>query len=120
MRLFLDENLSPQLITRLSAFGHDAVCAYDAGLCGKSDAKIREFAIQQSRVLVTLDGDFADLTRYPVMGTPGIIWLRPVPPVTLVAIEHQLMKALEVLQNRNIRELLVIVGNGRIRSRAGI
>ena len=120
MRVLLDENLSAQLIPRLTASGHDAICAYDAGLCGKSDEEVRGFALGQRRVLITLDADFADLRRYPVSGTPGVIWLRPVPPVTLASIEQQLSVAMGLLQDRDLQGLLVIVGNGRIRSRAGI
>lgn len=120
MRLLLNENLSAKLISRLIALGHDAICAYDAGLCGKSDAEIRDFAIQRNRVLITLDGDFADLTRYPVAETPGVVWFKPVPPITLVSIEAQLSAALDLLQSHDLRGLLVVVGNGRIRSRTGI
>lgn len=120
MRCFLDENLSPRLIDQLRASGHDAVCAYDAGFCGKSDKEIREFAIQEDRVLITLDADFADLMRYPVTGTPGVIWLKPVPPITLGNIERKLSAAIDLLQKRDLRGLLVIVGDGRIRTRPGI
>ena len=120
MRVFLDENLSAHLIALLKASGHDATCAYDAGLCGKSDEAIREFSIREDRVLLTLDGDFADLRRYPVAGTPGVIWLKPVPPVTLANIEQQLATAVDLLQDRDVHGLLVIVSNGRIRTRSGI
>lgn len=120
MRCFLDENLSPQLAVRLNAYGYDVICAYDAGLCGKSDEAIREFAAQQNRVLITLDSDFADLMRYPVTGTPGVIWLKPVPPITLASIEQQLLTAIDLLHSRDLRGLLVVVADGRIRSRARI
>lgn len=73
MRFFLDENLSPQLTQLFQERGHDAVCANDVGMGGERDAVIREYALQQDRILVTLDGDFADLTRYPVAGTPGTV-----------------------------------------------
>lgn len=42
MRCFLDENLSPQLARPLNASGYDSVCAYEAGLGGKSDKEIRD------------------------------------------------------------------------------
>lgn len=120
MRCFLDENLSPQLATHLNASGHDALCAYDSGLCGKSDEEIREFAIRQHRILITLDSDFADLTRYPVNGTPGVIWLKLSPPITLASIERQLFSAIEALRNHDLRGLLAVVDSDRIRTRSGI
>jgi predicted nuclease of predicted toxin-antitoxin system len=120
MRCILDENLSPQLAARLNTYGHDTLCAYDAGLCGKSDLEIREFAIQQNRVLITFDSDFGDLTRYPVSGTPGVVWLKPEQPITLLSIEQQLLRAMQVLQSRDLHGLLIIVSSGRIRSRTGV
>jgi predicted nuclease of predicted toxin-antitoxin system len=120
MRVFLDENLSAHLTAQLKASGHDAICAFDAGLCGKADEIIREFAAQQDRILITLDSDFADLTRYPVTRTPGVIWLKPVPPITLASVEQQLMTAIDALLNRDLHGLLVVVDSSRIRTRSGI
>jgi predicted nuclease of predicted toxin-antitoxin system len=120
MRFLLDENLSPQLANVFKACGHDAICVYEAGLGGKSDEKIRACAIQQERILITLDADFADLMRYPVAETPGVIWLKPVSPVTLKGIENQLQAALIYLQNSDVKGRLIVVDQKRIRSRSGI
>ena len=73
MRLFLDENLSPNQAAILRAQGHDAVSVVDAGLSGQPDEKVREFAIAENRVLLILDGDFANMLQFPTAGTPGVI-----------------------------------------------
>lgn len=120
MRFFLDENLSPQLTRLFRESGHDAVCANDVGMGNQSDAVIREYASQHGRVLVTLDADFADLTRYPVAGTPGVVWLKLKPPITLATIEHQLRLALIRLQDIELRDRLVVIEQDRIRVRTGL
>lgn len=120
MRCFLDENLSPILSARLNSLGHDSICAFDAGKSGKTDVEIRRFAVEQGRVLITLDGDFGDLSRYPVAQTPGVIWLKPTPPITLANIERQLLRAIELLKLRNLSGLLVVIDGDRIRTRSGI
>ena len=43
---------------------------------GQTDAAIREYAIREGRILVTLDVDFANVVRFPPQNTPGVIRLR--------------------------------------------
>jgi len=65
VKLLLDENLSPQHAAMLRQQGHDAVAVIEAGLSGEPDDKVRAFAIESGRVLVTLDADFANILRFP-------------------------------------------------------
>ena len=64
----------------LRAAGHDVIAVVEESLGGASDPTVRFAAIESGRVLVTLDGDFGNIVRYPPQGTPGIIWLRLHPP----------------------------------------
>ena len=64
MKFLLDENLSPAHAAMLRTMGHDAVAVIEAGLAGSSDAEVAAFAVQQGRILITLDGDFANITRF--------------------------------------------------------
>jgi predicted nuclease of predicted toxin-antitoxin system len=120
MRFFLDENLSPQLTRLFQECGHDAVCANDVGMGGQNDAMIREYALQHDRILVTLDADFADLMRYPVAGTPGIVWLKLKQPITFSTIEQQLQQALIRLRDIEIRDRLIVIEQNRMRVRTGL
>ena len=64
MKLFLDEHLSPQHASELRAEGHDAIAVLEVGLSGATDEKILRFAVENGRVLVTLDADFANVIRF--------------------------------------------------------
>jgi predicted nuclease of predicted toxin-antitoxin system len=94
----LDENLSPHQAARLREQGHDAVAVTEVGLSGAPDEKIRAFAIESGRVLVTLDADFANILRFPPAGTPGVIRLKIHPP-TESAICEQIRRTLLALKD---------------------
>jgi predicted nuclease of predicted toxin-antitoxin system len=81
VRLLFDENLSALSAqwTR-TALDVDVIDARTAGLAGTTDVEVRKFAIETDRILVTLDGDFGNLSRFSPAGTPGVIWLRLRPP----------------------------------------
>jgi predicted nuclease of predicted toxin-antitoxin system len=76
VKLLLDENLSPLHAVMLRSLGHDAVTVVEIDLGGADDSAVRAAAIASGRILVTLDGDFANVLRYPPAETPGIIRLR--------------------------------------------
>ena len=77
MRLKLDENLSRHLKPVLSDLGHDVLTAADEGLLSRPDTEVAAAAIQEQRMLLTLDVEFADLRKYPPGSHPGIILFRP-------------------------------------------
>lgn len=117
MRLLLDENLSPNQAAILREQGHDAVAALDAGLSGQPDEKIREFAIEENRVLLTLDSDFANMLRFPTAGTPGVIRLKIHPP-TEQAVREQIQKALALLKDTPLAGCLAVSHGDMIRIRS--
>lgn len=117
MKLFLDENLSPQQARFLREQGYDAISVVEAGLSGEPDSKIRQFAIENGRVLVTLDADFADILRFPPSGTPGVIRLKIHPP-TEAGIRDQIVKALKTLENTPLEGCLAVSHGGVIRIRS--
>jgi predicted nuclease of predicted toxin-antitoxin system len=116
VKLLLDENLSPAHALRLREAGHDAVAAIEVGLGGANDAEIRQFAMREERTLVTLDADFGQILQFPPLGTPGVIWLRPWPPVDSV-IAALLDGTLRQIAGLSVTGKLVIAEPGRIRIR---
>ena len=58
IRLYLDENLSPEITEQLKLRGIDAVCVRDLETLGDSDKNHLERATRLGRVLVTSDVDF--------------------------------------------------------------
>jgi predicted nuclease of predicted toxin-antitoxin system len=117
VRLLLDENLSPQQAAVLREQGHDAVAAVEVGLSGEPDTQVREFAIREGRVLITLDADFADMLRFPPAGTPGVLRLKIHPP-TEAAIRAQIQLALQRLKEADLKGCLAIVHKGIVRIRS--
>jgi hypothetical protein len=76
MRLLVDENLGRRLVRLLQTLGHDATRVP----LGLKNGAVMRLAIQERRVLVTRDADFADQARFPPARTPGIIHLEIHPP----------------------------------------
>ena len=98
MKLFLDENISPLHVAELRADGYDALGVVEANLSGASDERVLQFAIDEDRILITLDADFANIVRFSSQHTPGLVRLRLHPP-TEDAIRSTLRKALLLLNN---------------------
>jgi predicted nuclease of predicted toxin-antitoxin system len=120
VRLLFDENLSvlsAQWVT--STLGVDVLDARAAGLAGKTDEEIRRFAAETGRILVTLDADFGNLTRFSPAGTPGVIWLQARPP-TEANIRSILGKWPPKLSEVNLYGQLAVVEKDKLRIRGPI
>lgn len=117
MKLFLDENLSPKHAIALREQGYDAISVTEAGLSGEPDIKVRGFAIESGRVLITLDSDFADILRFPPVGTPGVIRLKIHPPAE-DAIRERILRTLEVLKDTSLAGCLAVSHGDIIRIRS--
>ena len=64
MRLLLDENVSPTVVPSLAKKGHDAYHIRDRGLIGAPDHVIWRRAVDEGRVIVTINAhDFVRLAR---------------------------------------------------------
>ena len=116
MKLLLDENLSSQQAATLRNQGHDAIGVAEAGLSGASDERVRAFAIESGRVLLTLDADFANILRFPPAGTPGVIRLKVHPP-NEGAIREQIERTLLALKNTPLGGCLAVSLGDTIRIR---
>ena len=116
MKLFLDENLSPAHAKALRQMGFDVLTVVEAGLGGVADEKVRDFAIEEQRTLVTLDGDLANILRFPPAGTPGIIRLRIYPPIEDL-IEEGLRMTFAMLKETDPTGCLIISDGKTVRIR---
>ena len=116
MKFLLDENLSPLHARTVRELGHDAVPVVEIGLSRADDPGVRAAAIEQERVPVTLDADFANVLRYPPSGTPGVVRLR-LHPATEEAIDAMLRSAIPRLAGVSVSGKLVVVGERKIRIR---
>ena len=76
MRLLLDANLSPDVARRLSESGHEAIHVVEIGLVTASDPEIMRAAVEEDRVLITADSDFAAMLALGGAGAPSVVLLR--------------------------------------------
>ncbi|MBE0657317.1 MAG: DUF5615 family PIN-like protein [Bryobacteraceae bacterium] len=116
MKYLLDENLSIIHAQTLRALGYDCQSVAEAGLGGSADSKVRDAAVAEGRVVITLDGDFANLIRFPTEGTPGVIRFR-LHPSTDSAIAVALRWTLSRLEGVDITGKLVVVDGSKLRIR---
>jgi predicted nuclease of predicted toxin-antitoxin system len=116
LKFKIDENLPSEFAAILRSAGFEADTVADEDLSGAADALLARHAQTNSRVLITLDMDFANIQSYPPAAHAGIVVLRPhsQDKVTLLALLQTLIPALlkSSPQNR-----LWIVEQDRIRFR---
>ncbi|MCC7407072.1 MAG: DUF5615 family PIN-like protein, partial [Phycisphaeraceae bacterium] len=75
-RFKLDENLPVEAARTLQEAGFDAVTVIDQGMQSSPDHVLIDVCRDESRCLVTLDLDFANIRAYPPEEYGGIIVLR--------------------------------------------
>ncbi len=78
MKFLLDANLSPKLVTALTAAGHVARHVDEIGLLGASDLVIFDRAAKDGDVLITADSDFSMLLAARGSAGPSVVLLRHV------------------------------------------
>lgn len=76
MRLLLDQGLPRSIILYLRKEGIEALHVGEIGLASASDAKILAFALQEHRILITLDADFHALLALSGANEPSVIRIR--------------------------------------------
>ena len=114
MRFYIDQCVRAELTELLRAQGHDAVRASDVGQARADDAQVLQRAVQEQRILVTLDGHFGDWVVLPLSKHPGVIRVKAHPPTA----ENVWQVLAPLLANRSHEEFqnrLVIVSPKRAR-----
>jgi len=111
----LDENLGTRTQNIFLALGHDVKTVREEGLSGTSDDNLFQICQNETRCLLTLDLDFANILRFPHEKTEGVVVFRlPNNPklLDLETLAHQFLKALEQMP---VKSNLWIVEIGHIR-----
>jgi predicted nuclease of predicted toxin-antitoxin system len=76
MKFKLDENFGVRTQSVFAEFGHDVETVFQEGLSGATDHDLYRVCVDEGRCLVTLDLDFADITRFPPHEVGGIVVIR--------------------------------------------
>jgi predicted nuclease of predicted toxin-antitoxin system len=95
VKLFVDKNLSPQLVSVGHDSGYESTSARDRKLLGAADSDIVAFCIEEDRVCVTNNADdFRELVR-DVDLDPGLIVMPNVARETQVQLLHAVLAFIE-------------------------
>ena len=115
MRFKLDENLGQRTQEVFRQMGHDARTVQDENMSGCSDQILYETCPSDNRCVVTFDLDFADVTRFPVRDSEGIVVFRVPQNPSLNLLERLVRQFLLAIETEPISGNLWIVEVGRIR-----
>jgi len=85
-RLYLDQMLRVEVADALSDEGHDVLRASEVGQERADDSQILQTAIDENRVLITLDEHFGDWVILPLCEHHGVIRLKINPTTSQNAI----------------------------------
>ncbi|MGQ9626337.1 MAG: DUF5615 family PIN-like protein [Anaerolineae bacterium] len=115
MKFKLDENFGTRTQRLFYAAGHNVKTIRDEALQGISDQHLFELCCVEQCCLVTLDLDFADVTRFPPEQAYGIVVIRVPRNPTLPLLERLVRQFLQALSQMPVEKQLWIVEVGRIR-----
>ena len=115
MRFKLDENFGSRTQSIFREAGHDVQTVWEQEILGSPDGYIFEICRSERRCLVTLDTDFADVTRFPPQRSSGIAVIRLHQNPSLTLLEQLIRQFLHALASESISARLWIVEVGRIR-----
>jgi len=115
MKFKLDENFGTRTQQLFKAAGHEVKTVREQGLEGCSDQHLYKVCCSEKCGLVTLDLDFADVTRFSPTQTDGIVVIRvPLHP-SITLLEQLVVQFLQTLTQMSVEKKLWIVESGRIR-----
>ena len=76
MKFLADMPISPKTVTYLRSAGHDAYRINEKGLPKAKDSEIIDLAIQEQRIILTMDLDFSAIIARSQKSTPSAIIFR--------------------------------------------
>lgn len=111
-----DMPVSGDTVAALPNLGYDVLHARDLGLHRADDEEILQEAVQQSRIVLTLDLDFGTLLAMSGTVCPGVIIFR-LPFATPDRITSLLLAALGELPEEQVLQHILIIEEHHVRSR---
>lgn len=119
LSILLDQNVSSQIADWLRRLrpSWTITHARDAGLQGKPDREVFEWAQARGAIIITFDEDFADQRSFPSGTHHGVIRLR-VWPTTVEETQNALERLLAEVSDDSLKGALVIIDRARIRIRS--
>ena len=113
-KLYLDQMFGVHVALALRAAGFDVMRAAEVGQSRADDAEILMKAVEEKRVLITLDEHFGDWVVLPLGHHPGVIRLK-VNPTTARNVLKLLVPFLQSHSAEEFKNHLAIVSAKRIK-----
>lgn len=117
MRLLLDANLSWRVAELLRGEGFEAVHVRERAMQHAEDARIRDLAVAERRILVSEDTDFAALLAYSGRDRPSLVLLRSGDPLTPDEQARRLVDTLPGVEADLASGAIVVIERMRLRVR---
>ena len=114
LKLYLDQMLRLDVAIALRNEGHDVLRASEIGQSRADDRQILEKAIEENRILITLDEHFGDWVILPLSKHPGVIRLK-VNPATSDNVIKILLPFLRLHSFEHFKSKLVILSPRRVK-----
>lgn len=116
MRFLVDMPLSPKLAAWLSANGHDAIHASQAGLSQATDEDILQHAAAEQRIIVTADLDFPRLLALLHYRGAGLVLFRSGEWSEAECVDR-LSRVLHLVPDQAFSDSVIVIERHRIRRR---
>ncbi len=114
VRLLFDQMIDADAAGEVRLMGFDVVRVADFGMSTANDDEILSLAIDENRVLVTLDEHFGDWTFLKLKSHTGVIRVKA-HPTSGQAVLSVLVPFLRVHSEHDFRDHLVVIGRARTR-----
>lgn len=116
MKFKIDENLPVDVADLLRQTGYEAATVLEQDLGGSTDTVLASICQKETRVLITLDTDFADIRAFPPKQYYGLIVLR-LKRHDKTYVRQILSRLIRKLSTEPLERRLWIVEENRIRIR---
>lgn len=117
MRLLLDNNLSPKLVSLLTDAGHDVAHVRDHGMAAAADSSVLALATETQRVLVSADTDFSILLARTHATSPSFVLVRRVVGRRVPELAAVIADNLSIVEEDLEAGAVVVLGNDSLRIR---
>jgi predicted nuclease of predicted toxin-antitoxin system len=118
VKLLLDANLSPRLVSLLTQAGHDVAHVFDLGMAETDDETILARAHAEERAVVTADTDFVTMLALTGAELPSVVLVRRDTGRRVAALASLLVANVAPLDAEIRKGCIVVVEADRVRVRA--
>jgi predicted nuclease of predicted toxin-antitoxin system len=118
VKLLVDANLSPRLVSRLTQAGHDASHVFDLGMAEADDETILARALVEERAVVTADTDFVTMLALTGAELPSVVLVRRDTGRRVAALASLLVANVAPLEAEIRKGCIVVVEADRVRVRS--